>query len=210
MCLESDYPCRSAGRPFKDGRYHRYIFLNKDDHEIPVVVDGPKVGGVAAVVPPHETSLPRVHYGPGPSGYGVAPGANQGPRRMLDGDSHRGNRRRYSGGNRDDAGYLQREGVRDGSDAPLSNLRSVRRTTRARDAYARSGLFIFHTTLCCNYTLCSNLFHTRGVRGGSELNRTLGFCAPRPLPTVAGAKTKNFPYLSSFLRRGVRGEPLKK
>ena len=28
-------------------------------------------------------------------------------------------------------------------------------------------------------------------------------CAPRPLPAVAGAKTKNFPYLSSFPRRGV-------
>jgi len=33
--------------------------------------------------------------------------------------------------------------------------------------------------------------------------------APRPLPSVAGAKTKNFPYLSSFLRRGVWGEPTK-
>ncbi|OGZ57070.1 MAG: hypothetical protein A3G60_01965 [Candidatus Ryanbacteria bacterium RIFCSPLOWO2_12_FULL_47_9c] len=29
--------------------------------------------------------------------------------------------------------------------------------------------------------------------------------APRPLPAVAGAKTKNFPYLSSFPRRGVGG-----
>src|SRR3989344_7757433 len=29
--------------------------------------------------------------------------------------------------------------------------------------------------------------------------------APRPLPSVAGAKTKNFPYLSSFPRRGVWG-----
>ena len=34
-------------------------------------------------------------------------------------------------------------------------------------------------------------------------------CAPRPLPAVAGAKTKNFPYLSSFPRRGVWGEPTK-
>src|SRR3989338_10162665 len=33
--------------------------------------------------------------------------------------------------------------------------------------------------------------------------------APRPLPAVAGAKTKNFPYLSSFPRRGVWGEPTK-
>jgi len=33
--------------------------------------------------------------------------------------------------------------------------------------------------------------------------------SPRPLPAVAGAKTKNFPYLSSFLRRGVWGEPTK-
>ena len=43
---------------------------------------------------------------------------------------------------------------------------------------------------------------------------------PRPLPEpvphracsgagVAGAKTKNFPYLSSFPRRGVWGEPTK-
>ena len=30
-------------------------------------------------------------------------------------------------------------------------------------------------------------------------------CAPRPLPAVAGAKPKNFPYLSSFPRRGVWG-----
>src|SRR3989344_2757827 len=30
-------------------------------------------------------------------------------------------------------------------------------------------------------------------------------CAPRPLPSVAGAKTKNFPYLSYFPRRGVWG-----
>jgi hypothetical protein len=50
---------------------------------------------------------------------------------------------------------------------------------------------------------------TRGARGGSKLNRTLGFCTPRPLPAVAGAKTKNFPYLSSFPRRGVWGEPTK-
>lgn len=34
-------------------------------------------------------------------------------------------------------------------------------------------------------------------------------CAPRPLPSVAGAKTKNFPYLSYFPRRGVWGEPTK-
>jgi len=31
-------------------------------------------------------------------------------------------------------------------------------------------------------------------------------CAPRPLPAVAGAKTKNFPYLSSYPRWG---EPTK-
>ena len=47
------------------------------------------------------------------------------------------------------------------------------------------------------------------MRGGLKLNRTLGFCAPRPLPSVAGAKTKNFPYLSYFPRRGVWGEPTK-
>ncbi|PIQ91627.1 MAG: hypothetical protein COV70_02680 [Parcubacteria group bacterium CG11_big_fil_rev_8_21_14_0_20_39_22] len=35
-------------------------------------------------------------------------------------------------------------------------------------------------------------------------------CAPRPLSAVAGAKTKNFPYLSSFLRRGVWGGADKK
>ncbi|OIO32359.1 hypothetical protein AUJ44_02520 [Candidatus Nomurabacteria bacterium CG1_02_47_685] len=34
-------------------------------------------------------------------------------------------------------------------------------------------------------------------------------CAPRPLPSVAGAKTKNFPYLSYFPRLGVWGEPTK-
>ena len=28
-------------------------------------------------------------------------------------------------------------------------------------------------------------------------------CTPRPLPSVAGAKTKNVPYLSYFPRRGV-------
>ena len=33
--------------------------------------------------------------------------------------------------------------------------------------------------------------------------------APRPFPLVAGAKTKNFPYLSSFPRWGVWGEPTK-
>jgi len=33
--------------------------------------------------------------------------------------------------------------------------------------------------------------------------------APRPLPEVAGAKNKNIPYLSSFPRRGVWGEPTK-
>jgi len=33
--------------------------------------------------------------------------------------------------------------------------------------------------------------------------------APHPLPAVAGAKTKNVPYLSSFPRRGVWGEPTK-
>jgi len=33
--------------------------------------------------------------------------------------------------------------------------------------------------------------------------------APRPLPAVAGAKTKNFPYLSSFPRGGGGGEPTK-
>src|SRR3989338_9623625 len=41
------------------------------------------------------------------------------------------------------------------------------------------------------------------------LNRKRTNRAPRPLPAVAGAKTKNFPYLSSFLRRGVWGEPTK-
>src|SRR3989344_5905351 len=34
-------------------------------------------------------------------------------------------------------------------------------------------------------------------------------CAPRPLPLVAGAKTKNFPYLSYFPRRGGWGGPTK-
>jgi len=41
------------------------------------------------------------------------------------------------------------------------------------------------------------------------LNRKRTNRAPRPLPSVAGAKTKNFPYLSSFPRRGVWGEPTK-
>ena len=52
---------------------------------------------------------------------------------------------------------------------------------------------------CCNHTLCSNLFRTADGL----------ICAPRPLPAVAGAKTKNFPYLSYFPRRGVWGEPTK-
>jgi hypothetical protein len=47
------------------------------------------------------------------------------------------------------------------------------------------------------------------VRGEAKLNRTLGFCAPRPLPSVAGAKTKNFPSLILDFRRGVWGEPTK-
>jgi len=46
-----------------------------------------------------------------------------------------------------------------------------------------------------------NFFPTKSERGL--------ICAPRPLPAVAGAKTKNFPYLSYFLRRGVWGEPTK-
>jgi len=41
------------------------------------------------------------------------------------------------------------------------------------------------------------------------LNRKRTNRAPRPLPAVAGAKTKNFPYLSYFPRRGVWGEPTK-
>src|SRR3989344_2811081 len=61
--------------------------------------------------------------------------------------------------------------------------------------------------LCSNHTLCANLFHTRGARGNSGLNRTLGFYAPRPLPSVAG-KPKNFPSFLDF-RRGVWGEPTK-
>ena len=47
------------------------------------------------------------------------------------------------------------------------------------------------------------------MRGEAKLKRTLGFCAPRPLPAVAGAKTKNFPSLISDFRRGVWGEPTK-
>jgi hypothetical protein len=47
------------------------------------------------------------------------------------------------------------------------------------------------------------------VRGEAKLNRTLGFRAPRPLPSVAGAKTKNFPSLILDFRRGVWGEPTK-
>ena len=49
--------------------------------------------------------------------------------------------------------------------------------------------------LCCIPLLCSNLFWTADGL----------ICAPRPLPSVAGAKTKNFPYLSSFPRRGCGG-----
>ena len=47
------------------------------------------------------------------------------------------------------------------------------------------------------------------VRLHFELNPDDQWCAPRPLPAVAGAKTKNFPYLSSFPRRRVWGEPTK-
>jgi len=44
------------------------------------------------------------------------------------------------------------------------------------------------------------------VRQHFELNPDESYwCAPRPLPSVAGAKTKNFPYLSSFPRRGCGG-----
>ncbi|HAM95938.1 TPA: hypothetical protein DCP81_03305 [Candidatus Azambacteria bacterium] len=74
----------------------------------------------------------------------------------------------------------------------------------------KSFLFLLEEKIvCCNYTLCANLFHTRGARGSSGLNRTLGFRAPRPLPSVAGAKTKNFPSLILDFRRGVWGEPTK-
>jgi len=34
-------------------------------------------------------------------------------------------------------------------------------------------------------------------------------CAPRPLPAVAGAKTKNFPSFLIAFWRGVWGEPTK-
>ena len=57
----------------------------------------------------------------------------------------------------------------------------------------------------CNYTLCANLFHTRGARGGSGLNRTLGFRAPRPLPSVAGAKPKMFLTFLLFFGGGCGG-----
>ena len=44
------------------------------------------------------------------------------------------------------------------------------------------------------------------MRGEAKLMRTLGFCAPRPLPSVAAAKTKNFPSLISDFRREIRYE----
>jgi hypothetical protein len=47
------------------------------------------------------------------------------------------------------------------------------------------------------------------VRGEAKMNRTLECRAPRPLPAVAGAKTKNFPSLILDFRRGVWGEPTK-
>src|SRR3989338_8937405 len=46
---------------------------------------------------------------------------------------------------------------------------------------------------------------TRGSAWWLETESYALICAPRPLPAVAGAKTKNFPYLSSFPRRGVWG-----
>ena len=55
------------------------------------------------------------------------------------------------------------------------------------------------------------MYRTRGARGGSGLNRTLGFHASRPLPLVAGAKTKNFSSLIlDFRRGGVKGGAAKK
>ena len=64
--------------------------------------------------------------------------------------------------------------------------------------------------LWCYFSICSNLSRTLGARGSFGLMRTLECRAPRPLPSVAGAKTKNFPYLSSFLRRGGVGGADKK
>ncbi|OGY38690.1 MAG: hypothetical protein A2391_00170 [Candidatus Brennerbacteria bacterium RIFOXYB1_FULL_41_13] len=46
------------------------------------------------------------------------------------------------------------------------------------------------------------------MRGEAKLNRTLGFCAPRPIPSVAD-KTQKFSLPFSDFRRGVWGEPTK-
>ena len=45
---------------------------------------------------------------------------------------------------------------------------------------------------------------TREARGGLKLNRTLGFCAPRPLPSVAGKPKIFLPYFR-FSAGGVGG-----
>ncbi|OGY61363.1 MAG: hypothetical protein A3H06_00475 [Candidatus Colwellbacteria bacterium RIFCSPLOWO2_12_FULL_44_13] len=58
--------------------------------------------------------------------------------------------------------------------------------------------------MCSNHTLCANLLCTRGARGGFGLNRTLGFCAPRPLPSVAGKPKIFLPYFR-FSAGGVGG-----
>ena len=61
--------------------------------------------------------------------------------------------------------------------------------------------------LACNVRPLSRsvtLFHGVGARGFG-LMYTLECRTPRPLPAVAGAKTKNFPHLSYFPRRGEGG-----
>jgi hypothetical protein len=60
--------------------------------------------------------------------------------------------------------------------------------------------------LCCGVSLqpSANPFHTRGARGGSELNRTIEFRASSA-PFCRGTKTKIFLPFLDFRREGVGG-----
>ena len=87
-----------------------------------------------------------------------------------------------------------------GFQKPLANSGgNSRRVALRRSAFWRKNEF---RNLAVSPEQNPNLFPKQSERGL--------ICAPRPLPSVAGAKTKNFPYLSYFPRGGVGGEPTKK
>src|SRR3989344_5597822 len=86
-----------------------------------------------------------------------------------------------------------------GFQKPLANSGgNPRRVALRRSAFWRKRRFYF---LAVSLEQNPNFLPKQSERGL--------ICAPRPLPAVAGAKTKNFPSLSSFPRRGVWGEPTK-